>query len=68
MACIGRLLGSLTHALGNTVGRTGNGTGNVGSVTEIVDVRVGDCVVAESDTVAELGVGGTNTAVNNVGE
>lgn len=55
------------HLLSNTVGGTTNGTGNVSTVAEGIGVGAAEGAEAQSNTVAELGVGSNDTAVNDVG-
>ena len=53
--------------LGNTIGRATNGAGNVGTVAVAISVVRVDVVGDPGSTAAELGVGGVDTSVNDVG-
>lgn len=54
--------------LGNTVGVSSDGTGDVGTVTVLVGVgRALDEVVAHLGTAAKVDMGGVDTSINNVG-
>lgn len=54
--------------LGNTVGVSSDGTGDVGTVTVLISVgRALDKVVTHLGTAAKVDMGGVDTSVNNVG-
>lgn len=59
--------GDNVGALSNTVGGTGDGTSNVGTVSVGVGGRATNSVVAKAGTAAELSVGGQETSIDDVG-